>query len=107
MNPLANPKSSDRDALMDLEHHPGFQLFLARLRDDLEGGREMLADAVGLQEVGRYQGAVKIGYHVLHLREQLLQEIEEELNPTEQSSDAARKAFDVFFGSAFFDGTKQ
>lgn len=104
-HPLANPKSSDHDALVDLGNHRGFQLLIARLKEELATGQERILDATGPQEVGRFQGAIRLLGHVITLREELVQEIEEELNPLKVQTEAERRAYEAFFGNIGFFGT--
>jgi len=95
-NPLASPKSSDRDALRDLEQHPGWALIVARLTADLEKDREAFERAQGLQACGFTQGVAACRAGVLRLREQMITELNAELESFKDEGSVTARADKAF-----------
>ncbi len=96
-HPLANPKSSERDALNELAEHYGFQLLQRRLQSELTLAIAELREAVGIQAIGRYQGVCATIEYVAGLRERMIAELELEISnaskPTPQS------IYEAFYGT--------
>jgi len=97
-NPLASPKSSDRDALRDLETHPGWALIMARVAQMLEQAHTASIRDMGIQEVGQRQGSIRTLYEMRILREQMIEELTGELASFEDKEDSAHAKADAAFG---------
>lgn len=95
-NPFSDPKSNDRDALAELADHPGFRLFEIRVLRELDNSVRVLRMADGLQNVGRAQGEVAIWTDILKLRNQMIDEINEEL-AADQVETARQRAEHAFW----------
>jgi hypothetical protein len=95
-NPLSNPKSSERDALDDIENHPGWRLIMMRMLHDRNEAVSILIRTLGIEEIARLQGEVATFDDLLKLRERMIEELESELRNF-QEDDAHRKA-DTAFG---------
>lgn len=95
-HPLANPKSSDRDALLELGEIRGFQLFEKRLQEELIRSIRELQFAAGLQEAGRCQGFCLALEHIARLRELMIGELNEEIENA--SKPEQRSIYEIFYG---------
>jgi len=91
-NPLASPQSSDREALRDLDNHPGWLLVLTRLQAMLQDDYDILAADQ------KTESSAMRTRKILVLREQMITELEAELRNFEGKEDRAHQKADEAFG---------
>ena len=97
-NPLASPKSSDRDALRDLEQHPGYLLLTARIEKMLSDEHRKSEELTQPEQFNRYAGRVSALREVLSLQEKMITELNAELEDFKDDEDNVIARADRAFG---------